>query len=36
MRYDYTIFYAPGKNMFLANSLSRPNGYACDEIARMI
>ena len=25
MRYDYDIFYTPGKDMFLADSLSRPN-----------
>ena len=26
MRYNYDIFHTPGKNMFLADALSRPNG----------
>jgi hypothetical protein len=34
MRYEYDIFHTPGKNMFLADSLSRPNAsqISDDEI----
>jgi hypothetical protein len=33
MRYDYNIFHTPGKDMFLADALSRPNGELgyCEE-----
>lgn len=33
MRYDYDIFHTPGKDMFLADALSRPNSYNdnCEE-----
>ncbi|XP_067945763.1 uncharacterized protein [Watersipora subatra] len=32
MRYDYDIFHTPGKDMFIADLLSRPNsGAVCDE-----
>ena len=31
MRYDYDIFHTPGKNMLLADALSRPNSGECDE-----
>ena len=31
MRYDYTIFHTPGEQMYLADSLSRPNGKLDSE-----
>ena len=31
MRYDYDIFHTPCKNMFLADTLSRPNASAYME-----
>ncbi|XP_067936936.1 uncharacterized protein [Watersipora subatra] len=31
MRYDYNIFHTAGKDMYLADSLSRPNSDTCGE-----
>ena len=32
MRYDYDIFHTPGKDMFIADALSRPNTVSFNEI----
>ena len=37
MRYDYDIFHTPGKDMFIADLLSRPNsGAVCDEVSKAV
>ena len=37
MRYDYDIFHTPGKDMFIADMLSRPNsGAVCDEVSKAV
>ena len=36
MRYDYDIFHTPGKDMFLADLLSRPSSNnVCDEVSKL-